>query len=81
MHKQWERGHLAPVVIATHDKPCTVARLTDAHVHFALDSCLVEWSEVPVVSGVRVAAVGQEDGHHLSVAKGTGIVERDETTC
>lgn len=34
------------------------AELTNTYVHFAFDGGLMEGSEVPVVSGVRVTAVG-----------------------
>ena len=54
--------------------------LTNTDIHLALDGSLVERSEVPVVSGIGITAVGQEDCHHLSVAKGTGIVERNKPT-
>ena len=48
---------------------CVYMLLTNADVHLALDGGLVEGSEVPVVSGVGVTAVGQEDRHNLSVAE------------
>ena len=62
------------VCIYMYTCTCIYMLLTNADVHLALDGGLVEGSEVPVVSGVGVAAVGQEDRHDLSVAERTGIV-------
>ncbi len=59
----------------------TAVGLTDAHIDLALDGCLVQRSEVPVVPCIRVGPVSQQCGHHLRVAERAGIVQWNETTC
>ena len=54
--------------------------LTNADVNFAFDGSLVQWSEVPVVPGVGICSVLQQDGYHLSMTKGTGIVKGNQST-
>ena len=54
--------------------------LTDADIDFALDGSLVQWSEVPVVSSVGICSMFQQNGHYLSVSKGTSIVKRNQST-
>ncbi len=54
--------------------------LTNAHVNFSLNSCLMQWSVVPVVPGVGVSSMLEQDRDHLSMAEGTGIVQGNEPT-
>jgi len=54
--------------------------LTNADVNFAFDGSLVQWSEVPVVPGVGICSMLQQDGYHLSMTKGTGIVKGNQST-
>lgn len=38
---------------------------TYTHVDLALDGCLMKWSVVPVVSGIRVRPMVKQQTHHL----------------
>jgi hypothetical protein len=40
----------------------------------------VEWCVVPAVPGVWVGTLTEEQADHLSVAKGAGIMQRDQTS-
>lgn len=53
---------------------------TYADIYLSLDGCLVEWSEVPVVSGIGVRSMGQQERDHLSMTKRGGIVKGNQTT-
>lgn len=55
-----------------------VASLTDADVNLAFDGCLVQWCVVPVVSGVGVCTLTQQQADYLGVTEGTGVVQGDE---
>ncbi len=53
---------------------------TDADVDLALDGSLVQRGVIPVVSGVGIGPVLQEQVDDVSVTKRAGVVERDEAT-
>lgn len=55
-----------------------VASLTNADVNLALDGCLMQWCVVPVVSGIGVGTLTQQQADHLGVTKGAGVVQGDE---
>lgn len=54
------------------------AALTNANINLPLDGGLVQWCVVPVVSGVGVGALTQQEADHLGVAEGAGVVQGDE---
>lgn len=53
---------------------------TNANIYFALDGSLVQWRIVPVVPGIGVRTVTQQEADHFGVAKRTSIVQRNEPT-
>lgn len=54
--------------------------LTNAHVDFAFDCGLMQGCVVPVVAGIWVCSLAQQQANHLSVAERAGIVQRDQPT-
>lgn len=56
------------------------AALTNANIDLPLDSGLMQWCVVPVVSGVGVGTLTQQQADHLGVAEGAGVVQGDEPT-
>lgn len=48
--------------------------LTDAHIYLPLDGSFMQWGVVPVVSGIGICTLTQEEADHLCVPEGAGIV-------
>ncbi len=61
-------------------RPQGIAKHTYADVYLPFDGGLVERREVPVVPGIGVSPVGQQERDHLSVPKRGRIVEGDQPT-
>ena len=55
-------------------------RLTYADIYLPFNGCLMERGEVPVVPGVGVSPMRQQERHHLSMAERGGIVEGNQPT-
>lgn len=55
-----------------------MASLTDADVDLALNGCLVQRRVVPVVPGVWVGTLAQQQADHLGVTERAGVVQGDE---
>lgn len=55
-----------------------MASLTNADIDLALDGCLVQRCVVPVVPGVGVGTLTQQQANHLSVTEGAGVVQGNE---